>query len=56
MIGDPTGALTRNFEIMREAEGLADRGTFIVDPEGIIRPSKSLQKASAVTRLTCCVK
>lgn len=37
MIGDPTGALTRNFEIMREAEGLADRGTFIVDPEGIIQ-------------------
>ena len=28
MIGDPTGALTRNFENMREAEGLADRGTF----------------------------
>ena len=37
MIGDPTGALTRNFDIMREDQGLADRGTFIVDPEGIIR-------------------
>lgn len=37
MIGDPTGSLTRNFEIMRENQGLADRGTFVVDPNGIIQ-------------------
>ncbi|MCF3934386.1 alkyl hydroperoxide reductase subunit C [Acuticoccus sp. M5D2P5] len=37
MIGDPTGTITRNFQIMREGEGLADRGTFIVDPDGIIQ-------------------
>lgn len=37
MIGDPTGALTRNFDVMRENQGLADRATFIVDPEGIIQ-------------------
>ncbi len=37
MIGDPTGTITRNFEVMREAEGLADRGTFIVDAEGVIQ-------------------
>lgn len=37
MIGDPTGAITRNFEVMRESQGLADRGTFIVDPDGIIQ-------------------
>jgi len=37
MIGDPTGQITRNFEVMREGEGLADRGTFLVDPEGIIQ-------------------
>ncbi len=37
MIGDPTGAITRNFEVMREDQGLADRGTFIVDPNGIIQ-------------------
>ncbi|VDZ80281.1 alkyl hydroperoxide reductase c22 protein [Salmonella bongori] len=36
MIGDPTGALTRNFDNMREDEGLADRATFVVDPQGII--------------------
>ena len=37
MIGDPTGAVTRNFDVMREDQGLADRGTFIVDPDGIIQ-------------------
>jgi peroxiredoxin len=37
MIGDPTGNITRNFENMREAEGLADRGTFIIDPQGVIQ-------------------
>ena len=37
MIGDPTGTITRNFDCMREAMGLADRGTFIVDPQGIIQ-------------------
>ena len=37
MIGDPTGQITRNFEVMRENQGLADRGTFVVDPQGIIQ-------------------
>ncbi|UOM32572.1 alkyl hydroperoxide reductase subunit C [Acuticoccus sp. I52.16.1] len=37
MIGDPTGTITRNFQIMRENEGLADRGTFVVDPDGVIQ-------------------
>ncbi len=37
MVGDPTGALTTNFEVMREGQGLADRGTFLVDPDGIIQ-------------------
>jgi len=37
MIGDPTGAITRNFECMREDMGLADRATFVVDPEGTIQ-------------------
>ncbi len=37
MIGDPKGEITRNFEVMREDEGLADRGTFIVDPNGVIQ-------------------
>lgn len=37
MIGDPTGKITRNFEVMIEEAGLADRGTFVVDPEGKIQ-------------------
>ncbi|STI87638.1 alkyl hydroperoxide reductase subunit C [Escherichia coli] len=55
MIGDPTGALTRNFDNMREDEGLADRATFVVDPQVSSRQSKLPLKALAVTRLTCCV-
>ncbi|ABO90651.1 alkyl hydroperoxide reductase [Aeromonas salmonicida subsp. salmonicida] len=37
MIGDPTGAITRNFRVMIEEAGLADRGTFVIDPQGIIQ-------------------
>lgn len=37
MIGDPAGAMTRNFGVMNEAEGLAQRGTFVVDPDGRIK-------------------
>jgi NADH-dependent peroxiredoxin subunit C len=37
MIGDPTGEITRNFDVMRDGQGLADRGTFLVDPDGIIQ-------------------
>ena len=36
MIADPTHEISRNFEILRPT-GLADRGTFIVDPEGVIQ-------------------
>ena len=37
MIGDPTGAITRNFEVMIEEEGLALRGTFLINPDGQIK-------------------
>lgn len=37
MIGDPTGAITRNFGVMIEAAGLAERGTFVMDPQGRIQ-------------------
>lgn len=37
MLADPTGELARYFEVMIEGKGLAERGTFIVDPEGKIR-------------------
>lgn len=37
MLGDPTGTITRNFDVMIEEEGLALRGTFLVDPHGQIK-------------------
>lgn len=36
MLADPTGALARDFEVMIESDGMAERGTFIVNPEGKI--------------------
>lgn len=37
MIGDPTAEISRNFEILREDEGLANRGTYLIDPDGVIQ-------------------
>jgi NADH-dependent peroxiredoxin subunit C len=37
MVGDPTHAICRNFDVLIEADGLADRGTFVVDPKGKIQ-------------------
>ena len=37
MIGDPTGTITRGFDVMIEEEALALRGTFLVDPDGAIK-------------------
>ena len=37
MIGDPNGTVTNNFGMMREGQGLADRGTFLIDPDGVIQ-------------------
>ena len=37
MIADPTHVLARNFEVLIEEEGVALRGTFVVNPEGEIK-------------------
>lgn len=37
MIGDPSHVLCRNFDVLIEEEGLADRATFIIDPDGVIQ-------------------
>ncbi|HQR04887.1 MAG: peroxiredoxin [Proteobacteria bacterium] len=37
MVGDPTGTISRNFGVMIESEGLAERGTFVIDPQGRIQ-------------------
>lgn len=36
MLADPTHILSRDFEVYIEADGVAERGTFIVNPEGKI--------------------
>lgn len=37
MVGDPTLAISRNFDVLIEEAGLADRGTFVIDPNGVIQ-------------------
>lgn len=37
MVGDPSQKISRNFEVLNEETGLADRGTFIIDPDGVIQ-------------------
>jgi NADH-dependent peroxiredoxin subunit C len=37
MLADPTGFLSRAFGVHIEEEGLAYRGTFVVNPEGLIK-------------------
>ena len=36
MLADPTGALARAFDVWIEADGMAERGSFIVNPDGKI--------------------
>ncbi|MBC2003932.1 peroxiredoxin [Listeria booriae] len=37
MIGDPSHTISRIFDVLDEEEGLANRGTFILDPEGVVQ-------------------
>ena len=37
MLGDPTAHIARNFDVYIEEAGVADRGTFLIDPEGKIQ-------------------
>ena len=37
LVGDPTHQLTRAFGVHIDAEGLALRGTFVINPDGIIK-------------------
>ncbi|WP_010165765.1 alkyl hydroperoxide reductase subunit C [Candidatus Epulonipiscium viviparus] len=36
MLADPTGYLARSFDVYIEEDGMAERGTFIVNPQGKI--------------------
>lgn len=37
MLADPTGLLARAFGVMIEEDGMAYRGTFVCDPQGLIK-------------------
>jgi len=37
MVADSTHEICRNFDVLIEADGRADRGTFVVDPKGRIQ-------------------
>lgn len=37
MLADQTGKLSRDFEVMIEEEGLALRGSFVINPDGEIK-------------------
>ncbi len=37
MLADPAGNMTRDYGVMIEEAGLSLRGTFIIDPEGIVK-------------------
>ena len=40
LVGDPTHTLTNNFGVHIHEEGLALRGTFVINPEGIIKTAE----------------
>ena len=37
LIGDPTHTLTRGFDVHIDEAGLALRGTFVINPDGVIK-------------------
>ncbi len=40
LVGDPTHKLTRMFDVHIEEEGLALRGSFVINPEGVIKAAE----------------
>ena len=37
MLGDQNHSISNNFDVLREGQGLADRATFVIDPQGVIQ-------------------
>jgi peroxiredoxin len=40
MIGDPSQKISRLFDVLDEEEGLSQRRTFIIDPDGIVQSAE----------------
>jgi peroxiredoxin (alkyl hydroperoxide reductase subunit C) len=47
LVGDPTHALTRAFDVHIDEEGLALRGTFVINPDGVIKTAEIHDNAIA---------
>lgn len=47
LVGDPTHQLARAFDVLIPEEGLALRGTFIINPEGVIKTAEVHDNAIA---------
>jgi peroxiredoxin (alkyl hydroperoxide reductase subunit C) len=47
LVGDPTHALSKAFDVLIPEEGLALRGTFVINPEGVIKTSEVHDNAIA---------
>ncbi len=47
LVGDPTHQLARQFGVLIEEEGLALRGTFIINPEGVVKTAEIHDNAIA---------
>jgi NADH-dependent peroxiredoxin subunit C len=47
LVGDPTHQLTRAFDVHIDEEGLALRGTFIINPDGVIKTAEIHDNAIA---------
>lgn len=37
MVADPTHVISKAYEVLRPEEGVADRATFIIDPDGLVK-------------------
>ena len=37
MVADPTHEISKAYEVLRDGEGVADRATIVIDPDGIIK-------------------
>ena len=40
MVADPTGRISRNFETYMDETGLSLRGSFVIDPDGVLKASE----------------
>lgn len=47
LVGDPTHKLTRAFGVHIEEEGLALRGTFVINPDGVVKTAEIHDNAIA---------